>query len=461
MIKALIVDDEKLVRKGIISVFPWEQYQFEIVGEAGNGKIALQMLQEQVIDLMFVDLTMPVMGGLELMKEAVERFPNIRIVVLTCHQDFNYIQEAMRLGAIDYIVKTQLDDNTIKDALERISTRILKEKNYRSLSQSGEADHDGYVLVGEDMAEFPFEFLEPKQVFKINNGIWFISSIESRDTYNQAQSYISNQEGWIWLEVHGLSEQTTSVFYSKLRTLVPLFLFYHLLPGQKTGVLPLNAFTSERMNGSEEWRTLEEKWLNLRWIYEDEDFADLIERTAYYMPEREKINHLMNGLLAPWLAVIQDEQLRKGLQQRDTFPLWNQWVSWLKSIRLHIQNDMKRHSYAGEVVVNLVRAIRYIQEADDYSFSRDELATKYFMSGSYFSQCFKDIVNKAYGEYLKEIRLNKADHFLRETNRPIYQIAELTGFQDEKYFSKVFRNHFGNNPQDYRKQWIVNNGEKV
>ncbi|MCJ8013634.1 response regulator [Paenibacillus sp. KQZ6P-2] len=464
MIKALIVDDEKLVRKGIISVFPWDQYQIEIMGEAGNGEIALKLLQENPAELIFVDLTMPVMGGLELMRKVRERFPDTWMVVLTCHQDFNYVQEAMRLGAIDYIVKTQLDQETIEEILARITSRILKEKHYRMMAQSEANDASelsGHVLVGETTADFPLNFIEPELVFKINNGIWYISSMKNRNDYFQAQSFIYCQDHWIWLDIQGKSQQSTSAFYITLRTSIPLFLFYHFEPGQKVGECSLNHVAAQRLNSFEEWEILERKWLDMNWIFDDDEFASLIDKMAHTMPEREKVDNLMNGLLAPWAMVIKNELNRKRLHHEGVFPLWSLCVSWLKSIRSDIQNEMKRYTYTPAIIVNLVKAIRHIQQSDDYSFSRDELAAKYLMSGSYFSQIFKDIVSKAYGEYVKETRLSKAVIYLQETNRPIYQIAELTGFQDDKYFSKVFRNYFGKNPLDYRKQWIANNKENV
>lgn len=124
MIKVLIVDDEKLVRKGFISIMPWEQFGMTVAGEAANGERALEFMRSNPVDLLVVDITMPVLSGLELMKIVSSEFPHVKMVVLTCHQDFSYIQEAMRLGAIDYIVKTQLEMETAEEILKRIAGRI-------------------------------------------------------------------------------------------------------------------------------------------------------------------------------------------------------------------------------------------------------------------------------------------------------------------------------------------------
>ena len=123
----LIVDDDKLVRKGLMVLMPWQQFGLKVIGEAANGEAALQFLQDNEVDLLITDLAMPVMSGIELMRTVRIRYPNIWLVVLTFHQDFEYIQEALRLGAIDYIVKTQLEKEKMEDVLSRIMGRINEE----------------------------------------------------------------------------------------------------------------------------------------------------------------------------------------------------------------------------------------------------------------------------------------------------------------------------------------------
>lgn len=124
MTRVLVVDDDHLVRKGFISLMPWREYGFEIVGEAGNGKQALQFLGEQEADLVITDLLMPKMSGLELMKQLNQSYPRLPVVVLTFYQDFEYIQEALRLGAIDYITKEELVTEQMHEVLKRISGRL-------------------------------------------------------------------------------------------------------------------------------------------------------------------------------------------------------------------------------------------------------------------------------------------------------------------------------------------------
>ncbi|OXM13333.1 response regulator [Paenibacillus herberti] len=118
--RVLVVEDDQLVRRGFISMMPWKTYGLEVVGEAINGEKALEFLAHNDVDLLFTDLLMPVMTGLELMKQVNVRYPHIGQVVLTFHEEFEYIQEALRIGALDYIIKADFEVEQMDDVLQRI-----------------------------------------------------------------------------------------------------------------------------------------------------------------------------------------------------------------------------------------------------------------------------------------------------------------------------------------------------
>ncbi|MDF2962712.1 MAG: hypothetical protein K0S39_4447 [Paenibacillus sp.] len=124
MIKVLVVDDDHLVRRGFISMMPWKEHNLEVVGEAGNGKKALEFMEGHHVDLLITDLAMPVMSGIDLMRAVKERYRDMYMVVLTFHQDFELIQEALRLGALDYITKVELEHEQMDEVLRRIADKI-------------------------------------------------------------------------------------------------------------------------------------------------------------------------------------------------------------------------------------------------------------------------------------------------------------------------------------------------
>lgn len=105
MIRVFVVDDEKLVRRGIIGLIDWEKYGMEVVGDSGNSQETLEFLKREEVDLLFSDLEMPGLSGVPFLQEVKKVRPEIQIVVLTMHQEFELIQQSLRVGILDYITR--------------------------------------------------------------------------------------------------------------------------------------------------------------------------------------------------------------------------------------------------------------------------------------------------------------------------------------------------------------------
>lgn len=106
MYKVLIVDDEPNIRKGLIHIIDWKHFGCEVVGEAMDGlEGGLEKIKELRPDIVIADINMPEMDGLEMIDAAKESVPHTKFVILTGYRDFSYLQEALRIGAFDYILK--------------------------------------------------------------------------------------------------------------------------------------------------------------------------------------------------------------------------------------------------------------------------------------------------------------------------------------------------------------------
>lgn len=105
MKQVMIVDDEILVRVGIKSIVNWEENGYRIVGDASNGKEALEKIPSLKPDIILTDLYMNEVDGFELIKYCASNFPNIKLIVLSNYNDFENVKKAMKLGAVDYIFK--------------------------------------------------------------------------------------------------------------------------------------------------------------------------------------------------------------------------------------------------------------------------------------------------------------------------------------------------------------------
>jgi len=123
-------------RQGIISMMPWEKYKMTVMGEAQNGEKALEFLEHSSVDLLFVDLDMPVMDGISLMLKCKELYPRLLFVVMTFHEDFHYVQSALQIGAIDYISKLQMESTDCDELLKRISQKVEENMVKKNVSNN-------------------------------------------------------------------------------------------------------------------------------------------------------------------------------------------------------------------------------------------------------------------------------------------------------------------------------------
>ena len=109
----LIVDDEYEIRTGLSNYFPWNSIGFEVAGECGNGREALDFMENHRIHAILCDIRMPVMDGLELAKELSKKNSKTKIVFLSGYKDFDYVRQALIYRASDYILKpTRFDQIT-------------------------------------------------------------------------------------------------------------------------------------------------------------------------------------------------------------------------------------------------------------------------------------------------------------------------------------------------------------
>ena len=123
MLKILVVEDEELIRKGIILTVDWTALGCVVAGEASNGEEGLEAAERLHPELIITDLKMPKMDGLQMIKELRERGNNAAVIILTAYDSFAYAQQAIRLGAVDFLVKP-FHDGELEAAV-----LALKEKN--------------------------------------------------------------------------------------------------------------------------------------------------------------------------------------------------------------------------------------------------------------------------------------------------------------------------------------------
>ncbi|MEA4852690.1 MAG: response regulator [Christensenella sp.] len=131
MYRILIVDDEALVRHGITKSLNWNEFNVEMVAEAENGVEALEQVLENVPDIILLDICMPRMDGLEFASIIKKQYPQIKIVIITGFDDFDYARSALRMGVDDYILKPitkEMVEKVICTQLDKIAEERQKQQ---------------------------------------------------------------------------------------------------------------------------------------------------------------------------------------------------------------------------------------------------------------------------------------------------------------------------------------------
>ena len=135
MLKVFLVEDESIVREGLRDNIPWQQYGYEFVGEASDGEMALPLIQKTKPDVLLTDIKMPFMDGLSLSKLVHQEFPDMKIIIISGYDDFEYAKQACDLGAFAYLLKPIEDDKlreTMQDAWTECMEQIKNEEKYDS-----------------------------------------------------------------------------------------------------------------------------------------------------------------------------------------------------------------------------------------------------------------------------------------------------------------------------------------
>lgn len=471
MIHVLIVDDDKLVRKGLMSFLPWESFGMRVVGEAANGEKALDFLKANRVDLLMTDLAMPVMSGIELIRVVRKLYPNIAIAVLTLHQDFEYIQEALRLGAIDYIAKVELEKDQFEEVFRRIHSRIVEEKQKHKNESHTIAEvcssDTAYALL-----TFPDEPLTSSMVADCVSLGWIAESEGSilmwlTDLAKEVQPQGHDEEDplpplpngtrsseWHMVRIRHTAGLSPSDLHQRIRAYRSRDFFYDCdgnepYPIEKS-VMELLAEHPEP--GEEEKDTVKKLLHAFTWVHDDEAFDKLCSRLKELRMPVPKLMQWIYGFMVDWNRLYRAIQPDDN-KLPDTFTCWREVTDWLKHFRENGIMLSGSLQLSPEVSGSIMTAVKIVHDELEFPLYAIDVAKRVNLSRSYFYQCFKEIVGFSFNEYLRKVRIDKAREYLEQTARPIVWIAKQTGYEDEKYFSRTFREQTGMLPSEYRQQY--------
>lgn len=126
----LIVDDELIIRQGLKCIIEWNEFGFEIIGEASNGKDALDFILQKKPDVVMLDIRIPKLSGLEVAEQARKQGYQGKIIILSGFSDFKYAQEAIRYN-VEYYLTKPIDEEELAETIQKIGKNLEKETRHQ------------------------------------------------------------------------------------------------------------------------------------------------------------------------------------------------------------------------------------------------------------------------------------------------------------------------------------------
>jgi len=507
MKKVLIVDDEYLVRLGLKTTVDWAGHGFDIVGEAANGQEAIRLFDQTDPDILLTDIKMPIVDGLSLIETLKARKPSLYVVILTHYNDFSYAQKAILLGASQYILKSELNEQSILSTLDRLLSSMegvqspqrgqegqLREYLRRCLllprgtdpekllpTFAGLMDEGCYCLVSCqcDTLILPAESQEMfhRSIRAMLEKVWekpFLVSAQQGDLlrvylvlkleesefyalYQHMQRVVMNIRQYYDVEFQaGISKPgSPAQLYEMLREAGQACdtCFFSDTPcGVYVTVSKPNASAQPKVNQAWMQDVIHTRdWPRLK-AYIQEVFKDLMAQGSIdcvqtaYIDFLSCAKHLISRYPVLNTVLLNEEKLNyHNFQNLHHIGTVESFVLDIYRSILDVLSGQVRR-YSG--VIN--RCIEYIHMHYVDNIALSDAADAVNVSKSYLSLLFKQETGINFSKYLMDYRVEEAKKLLSETNMHIYEVAGKVGFPNPYYFSKVFKDVTGFTCKDFK-----------
>lgn len=483
MYTLLIVDDEEIEREGMAQFIPWDSYEIKVVSTARNGAEGLEKIAKFRPDLAIVDIKMPVMNGIEMIRQAKEQYPDMTFVVLSGYGDYEFTSQAMELGVRHYILKpcdeskmipvlnkafAELEEARKKNARsEKLETeaRLLKpyarEQLFRDLllgkaqASSGArqlVDELGgeqrMVLLLDFRLKCGFDSLERYVVGNmlgdlLPDGTLLMTTGVDRDVLvladAMAESSVETAVQVLKKEFKRFETLPMLSSASRTGTLAELSVLFR----QAQELLQLNMDENEpallRPSRNAALPETVNEIFDLEALRQTGSYEELLQELAFsfakmeakdYRPQqRQKLCELA------WKLLFEDKAVPE-----DSLPAW---ADALTAAWNHPQPDARSREIFLAIYENL----------PEPEFSLQTIAQqRLFMSEDHLRRIFSQMTGNRFSAYLEHCRITQARRLLEfQPDMKISRLAELVGYPlDGQYFSKVFRKICGVTPTEYR-----------
>ncbi len=479
MNKILVVEDEKLIRQGIVSMIRRSGIPVAEIGEAANGEAAMELIAGQQFDVVFTDIRMPKMDGLTLVKELRKLAAPPVMIAVSGYDEFNYAVEMLRAGAREYILKP-----IERDVLVRLLGRLEEE-----ISQKN-ATEQGHISIGYQQLKYwmlnDLMTAAETDILVSQYGEWFFAAEYVVCCTNNTKGIAASGEHHIYLSDVGAHE-----LYIIEANDEP-DVWEQLLQGRYVGISPRHCGLRELKTAFQEAADARQEafWRDKRVIIykpsEGTGEADIPDKDIHLTVQqmgssqekaaRRYISEIFyQGRRGSYPAAVMEKSIRLLLQllqemygtvlemQPDTADLFgplyvhdcaekleqslNQWLDRLSEKLWRDYDDYRNKQ-------KIKQAVLYIHENYNTDLNMAVVSNAISMNYSLFSHTFKLYTGSKFVDYIKELRIKEARILLETTDLKIHEISQKIGYENEKHFMKTFKIVCGVSPTEYRKNML-------
>ncbi|MEJ8302951.1 response regulator transcription factor [Saccharibacillus sacchari] len=444
--KVLIVDDEAHVREAIRLLIDWEHYETAEVLEAANGREAVALIERHAPHIVLTDMIMPAGGGIDLLEWISLQAPETRTLVISGHGDFDFARQTLRYGGMDYLLKP-IDADQLNDSFSRaVQSWKVSEANRRQLlAQAMEVNRFKPVYrdkLCSDLLGAPAARETAERELAGEFGLK-----EPAGTVRSAVVRLSENSP-LWHKYAGRTEllffTLSNVANEMLGRGVEGYAFRNLGREREIAIFFWNGAAHateklDRINAGLAVVLGEPLHFGIGGCADG--LGDGLR--ASYLQAEEALKRYSAQPAVAASAHAGHDQGSKNTRNTFVLPAIDHRGS---STYIHA---FESGSTGGAGVMEEIAA--YIREHYREELTLQDLADRFFLSREYISRRFKRELGENVFDYLANIRLERAKRLLLDSDMTIVRIAELVGYQDEKYFSRVFKKTTGYTPNEFRR----------
>lgn len=506
MIRVLLADDEVLSIRYIKKMIPWEELGYEIVGEAADGRQALELYEKTKPQIILSDIKMPVMDGVELSAALRQRDAGVKIILVSAYRDFEYAKRAIQYNVSNYLLKHELSTETLKKELESVRGQIEKEADGNRLAIEEQFKD---VIYGKAVAESLFaeekkygnryimmtmRMRKPvnerggaEAALAAGNQIWkdameAVKVLGTMQAEYVAGLNIDNENQMLLL---GITTNSTKEVHDSVWSVCQCILRTISSRWDCDGnIIYSGVIGVEKM--PEIFRALSYAIRYTMFMEREKSYS--LNDVPVENPDRRLHLHEELVKLETFLETGEEGgcEVLESLFEKVMKPVWNltefryltrnlDAMLWRTAKKQGIQiaampqeytTVKESHGYYQTGFLGLAKTMRqrqtatyskavrevlyYVHEHYHEEITLDTAGSLCGLNGVYLGQLFKKEVGISLAKYLTNYRCEQAKRMLTEGTYTVSQISEMVGYQTSQYFSQTFRKVTGMTPQEYK-----------